>query len=188
MSTKNDCGGTGVVSTDWHGLAIVKAGAYVTNFGSLPSQPGVIKFVTDDGVIFFLDKGLVDLHIRDGVRCASTEKRPDSREWVVGTLVRSKYSGQQMVVAKLPNRRDQYMTLSSTNGLVSEQHWYDDVDEIYSFESDPAAGVVTTDLYRFLDAAAGEGLICGDVDAGDLFIRLFPGEYKAASAEPAKGE
>ena len=46
----------------------------------------------------------------------------------------------------------------------------------------------STDLYRFLDAAAGEGIICGDVDAQGLFTSLYPDAYERLAAEPAEGE
>lgn len=45
----------------------------------------------------------------------------------------------------------------------------------------------STDLYRFLEAAAGEGIICGDVDAEDLFFSLYPDAYDQLTAEPYKG-
>lgn len=35
-------------------------------------------------------------------------------------------------------------------------------------------------LHRFINAAAGEGLVLDGVDAADLYIALFPDRYKAA--------
>lgn len=41
-----------------------------------------------------------------------------------------------------------------------------------------------TPLHRFLDAAAGEGLVLGGVDAADLYIEQFPEIYAAKIAIP----
>jgi len=49
--------------------------------------------------------------------------------------------------------------------------------------ADPALGA---DLHKFMDAAAGEGLVLDGVDAADLYVKLFPAEYAALSAP--KGE
>lgn len=49
-----------------------------------------------------------------------------------------------------------------------------------------AEAVLSDDLHTFLDVAAGEGLVLGNVDAADLYIELFPERYAAAIA--AQGE
>ena len=36
---------------------------------------------------------------------------------------------------------------------------------------------VPSNLHTFLDAAAGEGLVLGGVDAADLYVELFPKTY-----------
>lgn len=41
------------------------------------------------------------------------------------------------------------------------------------------------ELRRFLDAAAGEGFELDGVDAGDLFLKLFPDAFKASVQSPA---
>lgn len=38
-------------------------------------------------------------------------------------------------------------------------------------------------LYKFLDAAGGEGLVLGGIDAGDLFFQMFP-EHKEPDPTP----
>lgn len=45
-----------------------------------------------------------------------------------------------------------------------------------------AQAVPSDVLHTFLDAAAGEGLVLGGVDAADLYIKLFPERYAAAIA------
>jgi hypothetical protein len=59
-----------------------------------------------------------------------------------------------------------------------------------------AATEPTEDLHTFLDAAAGEGLVLGGIDAADLYIAIFPERYAnlgggaalAALAADQKGE
>jgi hypothetical protein len=46
----------------------------------------------------------------------------------------------------------------------------------------PMAEPLPDDLRRFLDVAAGEGFVLDGVDAGDLFLRLFPDAFKDAPA------
>lgn len=41
-------------------------------------------------------------------------------------------------------------------------------------------------LHKFLNAAAGEGLELDGVDAGDLYVALFPAEYAAATGDLLK--
>ena len=36
-------------------------------------------------------------------------------------------------------------------------------------------------LHRFLDAAAGDGLICAGLDAADLYAEIFPEQYAKAN-------
>lgn len=43
-------------------------------------------------------------------------------------------------------------------------------------------------VMQFLDVAAGEGLVLGGVDAGDLFTLLFPEEYKRRCQTEVPGE
>lgn len=54
-----------------------------------------------------------------------------------------------------------------------------------------AARVPLTDeqldkLRTFLDGAAGEGFVIGDVDAGELFMDLFPDHYAEAISQEAR--
>lgn len=46
-----------------------------------------------------------------------------------------------------------------------------------------AYGAVREKLHTFLDAAAGEGLILGDVDAQELCIEVFPDRYAASQQQ-----
>ncbi len=62
-----------------------------------------------------------------------------------------------------------------------------EIDNVLASASAEPASHESTDLYRFLDAAAGEGIICGDVDAQGLFTSLYPDAYERLAAEPAKG-
>lgn len=39
-------------------------------------------------------------------------------------------------------------------------------------------------LHKFLDAAAGDGLVCDGVDAADLYIEIFPENYAEGIAQP----
>lgn len=43
------------------------------------------------------------------------------------------------------------------------------------------AETVREELHLFMDHAAGEGLVICGIDAGDLYEKLFPAEYAAAS-------
>ena len=51
-------------------------------------------------------------------------------------------------------------------------------------ETAQAAPVVPEALHTFLNAAAGEGLVIGGVDAADLYIAIFPERYAQACATP----
>jgi hypothetical protein len=44
-----------------------------------------------------------------------------------------------------------------------------------------AAQPWTEALHKFLDAAAGEGLVLDSVDAADLYVAIFPERYAATS-------
>lgn len=47
--------------------------------------------------------------------------------------------------------------------------------------TDETGAMWRANLHNFLDVAAGEGLVLGGVDAADLYMAVFPDEYKAAS-------
>lgn len=47
----------------------------------------------------------------------------------------------------------------------------------------PVAGDAQEKLHTFLDAAAGEGLILGDVDAQELYVAIFPDRYAASQQQ-----
>lgn len=60
----------------------------------------------------------------------------------------------------------------------------DDREQAAQAETAQAAPVVPEALHTFLNAAAGEGLVIGGVDAADLYIAIFPERYAQACATP----
>ncbi|VVE59534.1 hypothetical protein PIN31009_05577 [Pandoraea iniqua] len=53
------------------------------------------------------------------------------------------------------------------------------------YRSMPRAGNLGDGLRKFLDAAAGDGLVCNGVDAADLYVELFGDTLPDAAAERA---
>lgn len=81
-----------------------------------------------------------------------------------------------------PNGENYAYVYCNTCGAEGPTNDIGSVAMTWNRRAQPAQAVPSDVLHTFLDAAAGEGLVLGGVDAADLYIKLFPERYAAAIA------
>jgi len=177
-----------------YGITMFKRGEWVnvdncddtysepTHWMPLPAAPGAPPATTQDAPITVSldpDPRGISVGVWQGSRCiyngahavpSAQDDAKDEQPYCYALETRGRHGDKNDVLLDVEYNRTDNFSGGRTGGIP-----------LYRRPS--GYGAVREKLHAFLDAAAGEGLILGDVDAQELCIEVFPDRYAASQQQ-----